>query len=491
MLLKRISILIVFLFIAEFTVLQAQNVVSVYPQEYPNALKNPLKGFRDKADRNDRTNFSYSTIVREYIPWNAIENDSTDGVQKIIDFCNNRWKDYEKRNIRVIPRVYILWDKKSKQGNWPSDIAQGDWSSPKFKERVVKLIYKLGLAWDNDPRVAWVQTGLIGYWGEQENPVGVHQDGWAKRLGEAYTNAFKNKKLLVRNQKVWETEGYNLGTYWDSWAHPGQPGVRNEIRERNNQGRYLTEIIEGETAYDWGKDKFYPKYGSSPTITCNNYIFTNNLIDVIKELHCTGLGWVSGYKTDGSEQSNIDSVKANAARIQEAFGYNFVIPEFTCATRANQKKPFKIHFKVKNVGSAPFYENWPLAFVLIDETTHEIVYKEHLKNIDTRTWYPGDNYSYETKAYQIPAKAYPIDAVITIPAKIKSGNYMAGATILEPNSQTPGIFFDIKNFLSKSQTQPLCRIGIGKNLKGSFEVDPTLFGNPLTDDTRSYSLTKQ
>jgi len=65
---------------------------------------------------------------------------------------------------------------------------------------------------------------------------------------------------------------------------------------------------------------------------------------------------------------------------------------------------------------------------------------------------------------------------------------MAVISILEPYSQTPGIFFDIKNFLSKSQTQPLCRIGIGKDLTGSYEVNPSLFGDPLTNDTRSYSL---
>lgn len=491
MLIKRISIFIILLFVVEISMLQAQKVVSVYPQEYPYALKNPLKGFRDKANRDNSKINSYTTIVRDYIKWNEIENDSTDGVQKIIDFCNARWKDYEKNNIRVIPRVYILWDKKSTQGNWPADLTSGDWTSQKFKDRVVKLIYKLGLAWDNDPRVAWVQTGIIGYWGEQESPVGVNQDGWAKRLGEAYTTAFKNKKLLVRNQKVWETEGYNLGTYWDSWAHPGQSGVRNEIKERNAQGRYLTEVIEGETAYDWGKDKFSPKFGASPTLTCNSYEYSSNLIDVIKELHCTGLGWVSGYRLDGSDGSNADSVKANASRIQEAFGYNFVITQFSCTPRANMGKLFKFSFKVKNVGSAPFYENWPLAFVLIDETTHEIVWKEHLKSVDIREWIPGDNYSYKTRTYQIPAKEFTIDANITIPNSIQKGNYMAGISILEPYSQTPGIFFDIKNFLSKSQTQPLCRFGIGKKLKGSFEVDPTLFGDPFSDDKRSYALTPQ
>jgi len=190
---KRILLLFILQFFTLFALLQAQSVITVYPQEYPKSLKNPLKGFRPDPNFTPTVNYPYPTIVRQYIKWSEIENDSTDGVQKIIDYCNIKWKDFEKRNIKVIPRVYIQWDSNDKTGNWPSDLTYGDWSSQKFKDRVVKLIYKLGLAWDNDPRVAWVQKGISGWWGEQENPVGVDEDGWAKLLGDAYATAFTNK----------------------------------------------------------------------------------------------------------------------------------------------------------------------------------------------------------------------------------------------------------------------------------------------------------
>jgi hypothetical protein len=488
---KGILFFVLFFLIKEFSVLQAQNLITVYPQEYPNALSNPLKGFRPDPPSAGNKNYPYPTIVRDYIPWNEIENDSTDGVQKIIDYCNVRWKDYEKMNVRVIPRVYIQYYTNPGDDHWPSDLTPGDWTSQEFKDRVEKLIYKLGLAWDNDPRVAWVQTGLIGWWGEQEQPAGVGQDGWVLRLGEAYTHAFKNKKLLVRNQKDWDAKGYLLGTYWDSFAHPNQSNVRTDIRDRNNQGRYLMQVIEGETAYNWGTASWIPKYGISPTATVNNYKYTNNLIDVIRELHCTGLGWVASYQVDGSEGSNIDTVKANASRIQNAFGYNYVIPEFSCSSRADQRDTFSVHFKIKNIGSAPFYENWPLAFVLIDETTREIVWKEPLTGVDVRTWLPGDNYSYTTRTYQTPAKEYVIDTAIMVPGTIPTGQYMAGITILEPYSQTPGIFFSVKNFLVKSQTQPLCRIGIGEDVVGGYELNPAIFGDPVSDNVRYYSLTPQ
>lgn len=487
----RTTFFILSLLLSEFSVLHAQSLITVYPQEYADALSNPLMGFRPDPPSVSNKSYPYTTIVRDYIAWNAIENDSTDGVQKIIDFCNARWKDYEKMNVRVIPRVYIQWDGNAMPGNWPADLTPGDWSSQKFKDRVVKLIYKLGLAWDNDPRVAWVQTGLIGWWGEQEQPVGISQDGWAERLGEAYSHAFKNKKLLVRNQKDWDSKGYQLGTYWDSYAHPNQSNVRNDILVRNNQGRYLTQVIEGETAYNWGAEAWNPKYGNSPTATMNNYQYTNNLIDAVRELHCTGLGWVASYKVDGSERSNIDTVKANASRMQKSFGYRLMIPEFSCPSRAERGGELAIHFKVKNDGSAPFYENWPLAFVLIDETTQEIVWKEPISNVDIRNWLPGDKYSLATRTYQTPAQIYAIDATIKIPGTISTGQYMAGITILEPYSQTPGVFFAVKNFLGKSQTQPLCRIGIGEDLAGGYDVNPSILGDPVVNNARYYSLTPQ
>jgi len=488
---EKILLLTLFLLIQGFSFLQAQNMITVNPVEYPNGLNNPLKGFRpDPGNRNDNPDYPYTTIVRDYIGWNSIENDANDGVQKIIDYCNAKWAKYESMNIKVIPRVFLDWDSGSGNEYWPADLNTGDWTSQEFKDRVVKLIYKLGEAWDNDPRVAWVQTGIIGYWGEQESPVGISKDGWAKRLGDAYTKAFKNKKLVVRNQNDWP--GYEMGVYWDSFGHPGQkPWAWTTIKNMNAQGRYLTQVIEGEVAYNWGENSFDPLYGGEPTITLGNDKFTDNMIDVIRELHCTGLGWIASYKVDGSDGTNPATVRANASRMQKEFGYRFVIPEFSCSSRADQGDTLAFNFKVKNAGSAPFYEKWPVAFILIDESTQEIIYKENLSDIDIRNWLPGDNYNYSTRTYQTSAEEYTVNTSITIPDTFATGQYMAGITILEPYSQSPGIFFAVENFLAKSQTQPLCRIGIGQDVVGGHDLNPSIFGDPVAADARYYTLTPQ
>ncbi|MBN1996611.1 DUF4832 domain-containing protein [candidate division KSB1 bacterium] len=487
---KSSLLLLLCLTIAGFSALQAQNKITVYPQEYPDALSNPLKGFRPDANKAGNPNYPYPTIVRDYIRWNQIENETSDGVQKIIDFCNKRWANFESKNVKVIPRVYIDWDSNIGNEYWPADLTSGDWSSQEFKDRVVKLVYKLGQAWDTDPRVAWVQTGIIGYWGEQESPVGVDEDGWDQRLGDAFTKAFHNKKLVVRNQNDWPD--YEMGVYWDSYGHPGQrSGAWNAIRNMNKQGRYLSQVVEGEVAYNWGESSFDPLYGGEPEITLNSSEYTDNMIDVIRELHCTGLGWIASYDLDGSYGTNPETIKANASRMQKEFGYRFVIPEFSCSPRADQGGPLDINFNVKNVGSAPFYENWDLAFFLVDESTHEIVWTEVLPDVDITKWHPGDNYDYKSRTYQTPAEEYKVDASLSVPTDITTGQYMAGLTILEPYSQTPGVFFAVENFLAKSQTQPLCRIGIGQDITGGHDINSAIFGDPLVDDARYYTLTPQ
>jgi len=498
--LKRIAILIfVFLTISKFSPSTAQNLNTVYPQEYTDALRNPFKGFL--TNPAEAENYPYPTVVRMRIKWNEIENSEADGVDKIIAYCNQSWEGFEDRNIRVIPHVWVDWS--SIQGNeyWPQDIVdrlgyptwdERYWRSDLVKERIVKLIYKLGEAWDNDPRVAWVNTAILGYWGEQENPVGADEEGYAALMGEAFEKAFKNKKLAVRNQKYWDAEGYEWGVQWGSFAHPGQTnGSWLDIQRTTAEGRYLNELVAGEVAYNWGYDQFIPVYGSSPTLTLGTEQYTNYMIDVIKELHCTGLSWIASYKTDGTDGTDPEVVKENASKIQKAFSYRFVIPEFSCSSRANQGDSIKINFKVQNTGSAPFYANWPTAFVLIDESTHEIIWQEALQGVDCRTWQPGKNYNYNTHQYEVAAPVYEISASLAVPSSIESGQYLAGITILEPFSGTPGVFFAVKNFLKESQTQALCRIGIGEDLSGSPDIDSSIFDDPLKDDMRYYTLTPQ
>ena len=174
-----------------------------------------MKGFREFfAPGIDRVReeypYPYGSLTKEYMQWNMIEDDANDGVDKIIAYSNHRWKGVEDINVKVIPRVFLVWLEPWHGGkpkdptnpddltgwHWPKGIdpekgpykqkpnsvgayveekdkntpISGGYFDPSFPERVKKLVEKLGQAWDNDPRVAYVEMGIIGEWGEHHDP---------------------------------------------------------------------------------------------------------------------------------------------------------------------------------------------------------------------------------------------------------------------------------------------------------------------------------
>jgi hypothetical protein len=172
------------------------------------------------------------------------------------DQQHGKWHEV---NLKVIPRVYLHWSRDT-QKYWPADMKADDYSSEQFKRRVLRLVARLGECWDNDPRVAFIQMGLIGKWGEHHSPDVSPE--MQKLLGDAFTRAFPNKKVMVRHP--WDFKDYGFGIYWDSFAHPGQMKSHGAGIEKISPA-WKTAPIGGEVAYDWGN--FKAQLGDKPDDT--------------------------------------------------------------------------------------------------------------------------------------------------------------------------------------------------------------------------------
>ena len=115
----------------------SEQTVTVSYQEYPNAFRNPMKGFREFfAPGIDRVReeypYPYGSLTKEYMQWNMIEDDANDGVDKIIAYSNHRWKGVEDINVKVIPRVFLVWLEpwhggKPKDPTNPDDLTGWHW----------------------------------------------------------------------------------------------------------------------------------------------------------------------------------------------------------------------------------------------------------------------------------------------------------------------------------------------------------------------------
>ena len=455
--------------------------VTVKPAEYIHALRNPLKGFTTRGIYNHR----WATTAQTYIQWNEIENDESDGIEKIKKFCDEKWAGVEAKNIKVIPRVYLHWSGNRKY--WPADMQADDYTSEQFQQRVVRLIKRLGECWDNDPRVAFIEMGIFGKWGEHHSPSPTPE--MQKLVGDAFAEAFKNKKVSVRQNWEHFTE-HPFGEYWDSWAHYDQMWPHGKsIDKINDSGRYLVNYVGGEVAYDWGNSKVQP--GPSPTASVAEEKHRNFVINSIRWLHCTQLRWIENYDT-----TNVEALKG-AEEIQKVFGYRFVLNE----VRFSLNKVLNVEFDVTNTGSAPFYYNWPVEVALLDVKTHQPVWKSTFKNVDIRKWLPGSGWtdpdwkevggwskfvpdtawnSNRTARWENPPQKNTVKGSFNV--KLPKGTYILSLSILDPAGNVPSLRFATVNYLNAGR-HPVGMMDLSKKqcqpLPEDFKFDDPAYDNSL------------
>ena len=166
-------------------------------------------------------------------------------------------------------------------------------------------------------------------------------NGSKKLLGDFFSEAFQNKKVLVR--RPFETfDEYEFGWYWDRFAHfqqavyPGSGDVGTAVR------------IDGKRCPRKEKLVMVPRSGTkqpgeTPNETLRDPFHRGWLIDWIRELHCTGLGWISDYSLIEPD------VKAGAEEVQKAFGYRYILKEVTYPGTIQNNQAFSVSFDVENV----------------------------------------------------------------------------------------------------------------------------------------------
>jgi hypothetical protein len=439
---------------------------TVYPKEYTGALRNPHKGF---TNRGFKENNEWATLTHSYIRWNEIERDSSDGIERIKAWCDENWKEVENNNMKVIPRVYLHWD--GDRTYWPSDLETFDYTSPQFQRRLENMIRKLGACWDTDPRVAHVEMGIIGKWGEHHSPEPSKEVEHI--LGQGFRKAFQNKKVMVRHP--WEFREQGFGIYWDSWAHYDQMDSHGQgIYEIGD--RWKTEIIGGEAAYDWGNWKIQP--GENPTATVRDSVHRNFFIHTIRWLHCTQLRWVGNYNQEDP------AARAGAEEIQKVFGYRFVIDKVTFPEYLNKGKDFNVAFTVRNTGSAPFYYQWPVELSLLDDS-NQVVWASEFENADIRTWMPGEG-NYTSAGYEIKAEPFHIEGIFKLPENIPSGKYKLALAVLDPAGRLPSLRFAIENYINGGR-HPVGFTGVEYKIKKG-EEGSLKFDDPGLDKSLRYVL---
>ncbi len=442
----------------------AATMVTVMLSETTEAFRNPMEGFRPSRYIGDAAfpDQEYASTYKHYVPYAALESSATDTTQKIEDWSDANWAGLRERNLKVIPRVVIVYPGTGEYwGDIPHDGTPNQWVTATLSARLVAFVAKLGAAWDDDPRVAAVEMGLWGKWGEQNiSPDQV--DGsdrisvaMQKALGDAFVAAFKNKKVMVRYPNTF-ADYQTFGFYWDSFALPDDDnaGGGAGIVTRDV---WRTQMVSGEVAYDWGDQS---KLGGSPNGTLSSAANTDYVLGYVARLHASSLGWIAEYTPDGA------AISANAARVQKALGYRYVIDEATFGAAIATGGHLDVALTVANVGSAPFYYRWPVEVSLLD-AAHAVAWRATVDTADVTQWQPGGTY----------------ELTATFTPSVAAGTYTLAVAILDPAANTPALRFANSNYYRGGRT-PLGRVGVGVKIAPAQDLGA--FDALKPDDTLSY-----
>jgi hypothetical protein len=255
----------------------------------------------------------------------------------------------------------------------------------------------------------------------------------------------------------------------------------------------LKNYIGGETAYDWGNSDIQP--GPSPTESVANEAHRNFIINTIRWLHCTQLRWIENYDTTNAE------ARAGADLIQQAFGYRFILEKATFSPSVKNNK-LHVTLHVKNVGSAPFYYNWPLEVSLLDPDDRSVIWKQTFADADIRDWLPGDgwtepkwspsdnwakyhpnkNWADKTPGWAKPPKTCTVsgDFKVTLP----TGRYILAIAILDPAGNLPSLRFATSQYF-KGGRHPIGIVAVNQGEGGPLP-DDMIFDDPAKDNSLHY-----
>lgn len=363
-------------------------------------VNNPIKGIAGNMSTisdGEKNNIPHSLFFSNFslrdcvtasntYNWTDLEDNialaTNDGSQIVVRFVidmpgSSTW----------IPQYLLdagLWTTSYDDGGvslWP------DYTNGLLRGCLTNFIAQFGSIYDGDPRIAFVQMGLIGNYGEWDYDFGIAnfwRDHGAPMQTEqevyyAYTNAFRKTKLLVRypagtnnsngDISMFRNDNLPFGYYDDGFCSYTVP-------VNYDADKYLyymwKEVAYGTTnnwkLYPYGGETFYTKgqciFSNTPCVsgvqTWSNCVTTTHA----SYMHCPAPFYITGH--DSSYSNNV----VTGALL---LGYELYAKTFASWRNGNDRM---CSVTMTNTGVAPFYYDWQIQLAAVTN------------GVTAKTWQP-------------------------------------------------------------------------------------------------------
>ena len=383
-------------------------------------LDNPLKGYCLYTNAG-KIHRPYS-MVFQYVSWKELEP-----VEGKYDFeaWEKKWGHPRAIGKHVVLRVYV--DYPSKPSGLPDwlrnkgvkespyrDHGGGnspDYNHPQMVLSMERFIAAFGKRYNTHPRVAFIQLGLLGFWGEWHTypRSELYASGATQhRIVKAYQKAFPDKQLMARYADGVLAKYKGIGFHDDMFPEDTDNGENWSFLARMRRGGHADSwkqnVVGGEMVPHAAGKWLGPQWAYTQ--------------EMVKRSH---FSWIGPY----GPALDVEVSRKHQARSDELvrkMGYQFQLTEIRISKYVATGRAGTVAIRGFNEGVAPFYYPWPVKLAWFDAQGNRI--SEIKLQEDIRKWLPG--------RFQLKASV----AVPNIP-----GTYQLGLGVIDPWTKKPAIRF--------------------------------------------------
>ncbi|HEY0868041.1 MAG TPA: DUF4832 domain-containing protein [Fimbriimonas sp.] len=419
------------------TLLPATTVADVTFAPGPGPLDNPLKGYAAYSGPTFKHTAPVS-MAYTYAFWSDLE--PKEGQYVFKDWEQENWETPLAKGKHLVFRLTLdypnrppalpkwLIDKGVKMT--PYDQHGGglspDYESPILQRHLLKLIDAAGKRYNSNPRVAFVQLGILGHWGEWHTyPVdSLFASPKTQRwVVDAMHRAFPNKHIMARNAAY---ESVRL-----PWI-----GFHDDMIPEDTLGpepwSFRSALRTGGRLDNW---KVAPTGGEMVPGAAKRYLGEDwpTLVKAVEEMH---FSWIGPYAP--AIETPPDAIfNQRMHDLIRKLGYEYRLTRLRAPQSLRAGSRLSLRLEGVNQGVAPFYYPWKVRFALLDKSGKPV--QAWTANTDIRKWLPGPFALRSAAKVAVPPGTYRLAIGILDPYKGKPNIAFAnrlervgGYTVLAP-----------------------------------------------------------